>query len=274
MDVSAAGSPGIGHYGRSISTNVPAPAAGAHPSSRCGPSSASAGSSEAVFSERVLTLAANRSRSLQLEVMTQEGDRVTLTLASADALQLSSYQAASPTTMAAGVGASFSASGSFSYTVEGELSVEESADIQDLLGQVGEFAERFFAGDIDGLLSRVNESGFDMKELASFSLQMDMTRSVQATAYQSVQAMAEDAASSSSLPAFTYDLSAARSASAGYKDLFDALLKSAVQLLQATHSPVSPAIDSTATDTSILLDQLLSTIDAAAPDISGLEDGI
>lgn len=270
MDVTAAGNPDTGHYDRWRPANAAAHAAGAGPSPRCG---ASAGLSAVTLSERAVTLAASQSRSLQFEVMTQEGDRVTLTLASTDTLQLSGYQSASPGALAAGIGAAYSASGGLGYTVEGELSAGESADIQALLGQVSEFAGRFFAGDIEGLLTQVNESGFDMKALASFSLRMDMTRSAQLTsAYRSVQAMTAEgpesaAPSSAGLPAFIGQMGAARSASAEYKDLFDDLLKSAVQLLQAARTPESPVADSTGKGTSAvaLLDQLLSVLDASEP---------
>lgn len=235
----------------------------------------------AVFSERAYAVDMSRAQSLQLEIMTAEGDRVTLSLAGSRSVQLAGYQASDASTAVAATGVTVAASGNFSYAVEGELSAEESAAIQDLLARVDELAGRFFSGDLDGLLRQVNDVDLDMEQLASFSLQMDMTRAVEvSSAYRSVQAMTADGAetagaspaTSADLFAFIDDLNAARAADAGRKDLFDDLFKSAVQMLQSARR-VEPAIEDPAPDTATaLLGRLLSALDAATADAAGAPD--
>jgi len=211
------------------------------------------------FSEQAYTVDASRARSLQLEIMTAEGDRVAISLSDARAVQLAAYRAADSAATAVSLGASISARGNLAYTLEGELSAEETAAIEELLGRVDQLAGRFFSGDMDGLLGQVGGFGFDIEELASFSLSMDMTQTVRATAaYRSVQAMAANDTGNTDpfpdLPSFIGELDAARTASAGRKDLFDELLKAAAVVL-----------DGDAPSASTLLDGVLSALDVAQP---------
>jgi len=158
-----------------------------------------------------------------------------------------------------------SARGNIVYSVEGALSAEESAAIDGLLVRVDELAGRFFSGDVAGLLAQVGESAFDMEGLASFSLQMDMSRSVQATAvYRSVQAMAGGSVSET-LPGFFGALDAARESSAGYRDLFDALLKAATELLGSSSGSEPAEAVSSGNSALSLLDRMLSALDTAQP---------
>ncbi len=215
--------------------------------------------------ERALAVDMSQSRSLQLDITTAEGDRVTLTLSDARSLRLAASQASDGASSARALDASLSTRGNIAYSVEGELSAEESAAIDGLLARVDELAGRFFSGDIAGLLAQVGESAFDMEGLAAFSLQMDMSRSIQATAtYRSVQAMA-DASARETLPGFISALDAARESSAGYKELFDGLLKAATELLGSA-SGAGPA-DAVAGGNSALslLDRMLSALDTTQP---------
>ncbi|MBK8162082.1 MAG: hypothetical protein IPK65_02685 [Gammaproteobacteria bacterium] len=212
-----------------------------------------------IFTEQAYAVDASRARSLQLEIMTAEGDRVAISLSDARAVQLAAYRAADSAATAVSLGASISASGNLAYTLEGELSAEETAAIEELLGRVDQLAGRFFSGDMDGLLSQVSGFGFDIEELASFSLSMDMTQTVRATAaYRSVQAMAANDAGNADpfpdLPSFIGELDAARTASAGRKGLFDELLKAAAEVLGGDAASVST-----------LLDRVLSALDVAQP---------
>ncbi|MBK9132141.1 MAG: hypothetical protein IPM20_10975 [Gammaproteobacteria bacterium] len=215
--------------------------------------------------ERALAVDMSQSRSLQLDITTAEGDRVTLTLSDARSLRLAASQALDGASSAFALDASVSMRGNIAYSVEGELSAEESAAIDGLLARVDELAGRFFSGDIAGLLTQAGESAFDMEGLASFSLQMDMSRDMQATAaYRSVQAMAGGAAIET-LTGFISALDVARESSAGYKDLFDGLLKAATELLGSA-SGAGPA-DAVASGNSALslLDRMLSALDTAQP---------
>lgn len=214
---------------------------------------------------RAFAVDMSQARSLQLDITTVEGDRVTLTLSDARSLRLAASQASDGASSALAMDTSLSTRGNLAYSVEGELNAEESAAIDELLARVDELAGRFFSGDIAGLLTQVSESAFDMEGLASFSLQMDMSRSMQATAaYRSVQAMAGGTASET-LPGFISALDAARDASAGYRDLFDGLLKAAMELLgPAAGSGPAEAVPS-GNSALGLLDRMLSALDTAQP---------
>lgn len=215
----------------------------------------------ATLAEQSYSIDLRRTQSLQLDIVTAEGDTVTLTLAQEGAAKLVDYQGAGAAGTVTAAGVSLSARGNFSYTVAGELSVEESAAIYDLLGRVDELAGRFFSGDIAGLLEQAGGLDPDMKALASFSLQLDLSRSAQVTtAYRTVQAMAPDAAAAGDLPAFIHALDAARADSAGRKDVFDQLLTATLPWLQSTRA----AEPSTTDDTETALLRLLSALEGTA----------
>lgn len=214
---------------------------------------------------RAFAVDMSQARSLQLAITTAEGDRVTLTLSDARALRLAASQASDGVSSAFALDASLSTRGNLAYSVEGQLSAEESAAIDGLLARVDELAGRFFSGDVAGLFAQVSETAFDMEGLASFSLQMDMSRSMQATAaYRSVQAMA-GGTTGETLPGYMNALGAAREASAGYQGLFDGLLKAATELLGSA-SGSEPAEAVAGGNSALgLLDRMLSALDAAQP---------
>lgn len=220
---------------------------------------------------RAFAVDMSQARSLQLDITTVEGDRVTLTLSDARSLRLAASQTSDGPSSALAMDASLSMRGNLAYSVEGELSAEESATIDGLLARVDELAGRFFSGDVAGLLAQAGESAFDMEGLASFSLQMDMSRSMQATAaYRSVQAMA-GGIPSETLPGFISALDAARDARAGYRDLFDGLLKAAMELLgPAAGSGPAEAVSS-GNSALGLLDRMLSALDTAQPAAAATE---
>ncbi|MCC6208634.1 MAG: hypothetical protein IT488_10850 [Gammaproteobacteria bacterium] len=228
--------------------------------------------SAALSTGRAFAMDMSHARSLQLEITTAEGDRVTLTLSDARSLRVAASQTSDGSSSALAMEASLSTRGNIAYSVEGELSAEESAAIDGLLTRVDELAGRFFSGDIAGLFEQMSESGFNMEGLASFSLQMDMTRNVQATAaYRSVQAMAGGAASEN-LPGFMSALGAAReSSAAGYRDLFDGLLKAATELLSSASDAQAADAGSIGNSALAVLERMLSTLDAAQPAATELQ---
>lgn len=60
----------------------------------------------------------------------------------------------------------------FHISVEGELDEDELAAINDLLSQVGDLSETFFAGDVEAAFEQALEIGFDESEIAKFSLNL------------------------------------------------------------------------------------------------------
>lgn len=63
----------------------------------------------------------------------------------------------------------------FSLEVDGHLDDDELAAISDLMGQVGELSEQFFAGDLGAAFQQAQSLGYDASEISSFSLNLRQT---------------------------------------------------------------------------------------------------
>ncbi len=72
-----------------------------------------------------------------------------------------------------------------SFAVKGELDEGELTAISDLLKQITDVSRSFFDGDMESAFNKALELGFDEKELAGFSLQLDRKQvSEKIAAYQ------------------------------------------------------------------------------------------
>lgn len=116
--------------------------------------------------------------SLSLQVLTREGDRVTVRFDQAQATSSSSD--------------SFSASlqQSWSMEVEGSLSDAEQKALSGLFNDVQSLSERFFAGDIGSALEQAMGLGYDGQQLAAFSL--NLTQKMSFSAVQSPYAQVRE----------------------------------------------------------------------------------
>ncbi len=102
---------------------------------------------------------------------TADGDMVSIRSFSGSAAQ---YQAE---VSASGVSEHFSLANmdNFHFSVKGELDAEELSAITDLLSQLNDIAETFFAGDIFSAYEQALEVGFNSNEIARFSLNLQQT---------------------------------------------------------------------------------------------------
>ncbi|WP_370166756.1 hypothetical protein [Marisediminitalea sp.] len=72
-----------------------------------------------------------------------------------------------------------------SFAVKGDLDEGELSAISDLLKQITDVSRSFFDGDMESAFNKALELGFDEKELAGFSLQLDRKQvSEKISAYQ------------------------------------------------------------------------------------------
>lgn len=109
------------------------------------------------------------SNSFSFELMTGEGDRVTITAAANQ-----SY-AANYTTAGQGYGSYATASASTSnmnWVVEGDLNEQELNSINKLLGQINQLAGEFFNGNLDVAFNQALALGYDEQQIANFSLSL------------------------------------------------------------------------------------------------------
>lgn len=110
------------------------------------------------LSANSMTLA--NSKSMTLEVLTREGDRVSVTFNEQQAGYVHGDRASSAFQQ------------SWSMSVEGHLSQAEQEALSGLFDNVQSLSQTFFAGDIGSALEKAMNLGFDGKQLASLSLNL------------------------------------------------------------------------------------------------------
>jgi len=77
-------------------------------------------------------------------------------------------------------------SAQYQYSIEGTLDEGETQALTDLLLQIESLAEEFFSGDFQGAFESALALGFDASEIASFSVNLNMTQVEQISTYESI----------------------------------------------------------------------------------------
>lgn len=124
--------------------------------------------------------------SFAFEVMTQEGDRVTINAHNASGESGSSfYGTDGQSELSMDAYSSFEASG-FSLSVDGDLNEAEMAALEDLFNQVNDVADSFYDGDMETAFNMALELTSDPDQIAQFSLNLRQSEVVgyQSTGYQ------------------------------------------------------------------------------------------
>lgn len=134
-----------------------------------------------------------RADSFELNITTREGDEVRIRFDRSDSFQYGFGAAMDGEGNAAMVfDMSRTQSSGFSFSVEGNLSVEEIDAIQNLVRDIGQLADDFFKGDVQRAFEQVGELSLDATQLSAFSLSLSRTevRSV-AAQYQQTQQLTD-----------------------------------------------------------------------------------
>ncbi len=140
--------------------------------------------SSSVSSSSQYSTQASQNNSMSLELMTKDGDRISLSF-----MQSSSSSSSS----ASEGGQLFTISGfeqgiDWQMDVIGDLDEGEQEALSNLLQDVEKLSSSFFGGDLGGALEQAMQLGFDGDELASMSLNLRQESFSSATrAYNSVQ---------------------------------------------------------------------------------------
>lgn len=121
------------------------------------------------------SIAVGQSRSFSMQVVTQDGDRVTLNVASGQSLSQQFTEFSEQNIQANNTGSTYSSYDHFAFQVEGELDEGEMNALQDLFKQVNSVAETFYNGDVEKAFNQALEVGMDVNELSAFAV--DLTRS-------------------------------------------------------------------------------------------------
>ncbi|MGK0250047.1 MAG: hypothetical protein ACI910_002815 [Oleispira sp.] len=127
---------------------------------------------------------ASQQNSMSLELMTKDGDRISLSFKQSAQSSSISEQQGSTFMTAAG----FEQGTEWQMDVIGDLDEDEKAALSSLLQGVEKLSSTFFSGDLGGALEQAMQLGFDGNELASMSLNLRQESfSSVSRAYNSVQ---------------------------------------------------------------------------------------
>jgi hypothetical protein len=145
--------------------------------------------------EAYQSMAYSDQRDLSLEVRTRDGDLVTISLGQQDVFSSSRYAAADASSMLFISEEQRSSRFSLEYRVEGELDEDERNALKQLLEDVDGIAESFYSGNGAEAFEKASSLGYDAEQLASYSLSMSQSQSLQTTsAYRAVSQMNGSAA--------------------------------------------------------------------------------
>jgi len=130
----------------------------------------------------------SKAESFSLDVMTQEGDKVSIRFNS-EASQTASLGAYSDgNSSAVSFGLERSASSSYSFSVEGDLNEDELGALTTLIQDINLIAEDFFSGDVQDAFEQAAEFEMDKSELMNLNVTMTQSASYSAVAaYEQVQ---------------------------------------------------------------------------------------
>lgn len=131
------------------------------------------------------------SESAAIQITTQDGDIVSFNLeqvqASFERGEMSGDRFGFEATQMAGQ----YTSGSYNYSVDGELDEGEVEALNQLMVQIEGMSDQFFSGDFQGAFQSAMELGFDSEEIAGFSVSLSQTSVQQVSAYQQIAGLGD-----------------------------------------------------------------------------------
>lgn len=134
-------------------------------------------------------VAAQISQSAEIEIVTQEGDVVKIRLAESASMSQSIAHVKQNGQAATTFESSSESSSDFSISIEGDLNEDEQKSLKKLLKQIDKVGKEFFSDNIQGAFKQAQKIGLDTEQLASFSMNLSMEKSVQAiSTYQQTAA--------------------------------------------------------------------------------------
>ena len=131
-----------------------------------------------------------QSESTSVQIQTQDGDIISINLSQLYAsLEEGSRSSNSKGNNAYSLSSHYQSSVSaseYQYSIEGELDDGEVKALTDLLVQIESLAGQFFSGDFQGAFENALTLGFDSSEIASFSLNLNITQVEQISTYERI----------------------------------------------------------------------------------------
>ncbi len=107
-----------------------------------------------------------------MEVITQDGDKVTIHVGAGESLDFRSASQVTPRGSISGFALEQSSYYDISFSVEGDLDEGELAALNDLFSQVNDIADSFYSGNVGEAFEQALAVGYDSDELAAFAVNM------------------------------------------------------------------------------------------------------
>lgn len=132
----------------------------------------------------------HQENTLEMEVFTQDGDRVTINIAAGEAFDYSATSRHSPGQALATANLLQGNYHDLSFSVHGELDNAEMEALTELFSQINEIAHSFYGGDTGLAFEQALSMGYDASELASFTINMAQTEVSSVTeTYRNIQGL-------------------------------------------------------------------------------------
>ncbi|MBV1922107.1 MAG: DUF5610 domain-containing protein [Pseudomonadales bacterium] len=107
-----------------------------------------------------------------MEVVTQDGDKVTIHVGAGESLDFRSGSQVTPRGSVSGFALEQSNYYDISFSVDGDLDEGELAALNDLFSQVNDIADSFYSGNVGEAFEQAVAVGYDAEELAAFAVNM------------------------------------------------------------------------------------------------------
>lgn len=127
---------------------------------------------------------ASRTEQFEFELVTQEGDVVSITAYQSQSVAAEQYRARGEDGRLQVSAFEKNYSSSFEYVLQGDLNDDEKAAIADLLSQIDQLSTEFYQGDLDKAFDMALQLKGDPDEIARFSLNLSQQQTV---AYEEVR---------------------------------------------------------------------------------------
>jgi hypothetical protein len=132
------------------------------------PVSPPAGPAPGAHAQRLRAVAVSRETTSALTIVTDDGDRVTLSTRTALAAGAATYDLRGPATLLHAEAARRALSREVGVSIEGELSREEWKDIRRLVKGLRQITRELLAGDLEDAAARATRLGKRLDSLAGF----------------------------------------------------------------------------------------------------------
>jgi hypothetical protein len=130
----------------------------------------------------------SKAESFSMDVMTQEGDKISINFSSEASITASLGAYSDGDTSAVSFGIDRNASSNYSFSVEGDLNEEELDALTSLIQDINLIAEDFYSGDVQDAFEQATELEMDKSQLMNLNVTMTQSASYTAVAaYEQVQ---------------------------------------------------------------------------------------